>query len=793
MNLLCASLRTIFYDANISEVIEEIKQNKSVFIDQDFKDIIKWNETAFSSTELGALSSYIRECTGLKKLYKRHSMLNLLNLFTQKHLTLVSTNGVLEPQVNYSGLLEWRELSLLLGEDILTLSFMADIDNGLSYPLSYYTWPNILNHNYLRLSNLLSKGLTDIHAHLKASADTFELTWISFMNRVVGRKDNYNALRYSAEAFKFSKTTAKFIDPVYLVRLAAGIRFWIFEILIKNRTTTKDILLKLRNVIKKFNNVSLSIKDMWELQARINISATYSIRNSENQIIDYAITSYPGESVYGIHLGERQLLHSFFYRYYRHDRVAHSIADYVFLYILIKIRIRKEFIQTNALVGFDNFKIYENRKCAYCDKYINLYERYAVQSAIRLNTEDEFEGRVTVGNVPETGINKTLFGNTIRKDIHPNSLTFVIHLIKAPVHNRSIFRNAYRNKYHKDIEKIMADYEYRKKKSFLKNQKPPYKITGIDAAGSELDCLPETFGHVFRYARKRGLTGLTYHVGEDFYDLADGLRIIDEAVAFLNLNECGRLGHATALGVDVERYYSKRNFQVVTSKQRLLDTIVWLKYNVTGCNFPLCLGLKAQELFYEIGYSSGKESIDSFNSKTYYLSQRLRSDDDISGEKGFSLWSKSALCMDDTSKVARNIPMAKKWANQYLLDIHIIRKGNEKVLYEYPPEIIGIVKTAQDCMLKRIAANHILVECNPSSNFKIGHIDRYEHHHIFPLQKYYIDSSIGTDDKGIFATSLYNEFSIIAKAALNMGMSEDEMIALITKIKETARRRKFKI
>lgn len=53
----------------------------------------------------------------------------------------------------------------------------------------------------------------------------------------------------------------------------------------------------------------------------------------------------------------------------------------------------------------------------------------------------------------------------------------------------------------------------------------------------------------------------TYHVGEVFTDIVDGLRAVDEAVHFLNL-DCGdRLGHATVLGMDVEKWYEELQFQ----------------------------------------------------------------------------------------------------------------------------------------------------------------------------------------------------------------------------------------
>ena len=38
----------------------------------------------------------------------------------------------------------------------------------------------------------------------------------------------------------------------------------------------------------------------------------------------------------------------------------------------------------------------------------------------------------------------------------------------------------------------------------------------------------------------------TYHVGEDFLDIADGMRAIDEAIEYLEMGACSRIGDALA-------------------------------------------------------------------------------------------------------------------------------------------------------------------------------------------------------------------------------------------------------
>lgn len=84
------------------------------------------------------------------------------------------------------------------------------------------------------------------------------------------------------------------------------------------------------------------------------------------------------------------------------------------------------------------------------------------------------------------------------------------------------------------------------------------------------------------------ILGKTYHAGEDFLDVVDGLRAIDEAIRFLNL-DCGdRIGHALALGVNVAEWYQGKGCQISLSTQDHLDNIAWMyhalkRYKIEGC------------------------------------------------------------------------------------------------------------------------------------------------------------------------------------------------------------------
>lgn len=71
-----------------------------------------------------------------------------------------------------------------------------------------------------------------------------------------------------------------------------------------------------------------------------------------------------------------------------------------------------------------------------------------------------------------------------------------------------------------------------------------------------------------------------HSVRQEWKDVADGLRAIDEAILFLNMGNGDRLGHATVLGIDIEDWYQKKNNEVWLSYQEYLDNIACLIYIV---------------------------------------------------------------------------------------------------------------------------------------------------------------------------------------------------------------------
>ena len=783
MNLLTFAIRTLFYDLDVNSLYADIKNHTNSFITGDFVELTSWKARAFTKSELRCLQEYIKQECQCGETPKWHHMLSLLHKIATKFLI----NNAGTPIVVFNRLQEWRELTLLLGEDLLTTAFLAfnHISGGNAPVL--FDWPNTISHNHSNINAELGLGVCDTHAHLKASADVFELTWMDFMNRLINRDDDYHKVLYMADMQIQYRRDQQNVEFRKIVQMAAILRLHIFETLNGKKTAESNT-----KILKILDDDVNRTKYLVEVENRIR---SYQTDNNKifNITHEYAILRKPSSNIYAIHSGERELLYRFFFCYFKKDPLVIKLADLFFLYISLKIRVRKEFIQTNPLLGFENFKMYEFRKTKFCsDDFKNIFPIYAIQSSIRPNTADKMEARVTPIDIPKQDVRKSIDGSTIRSDIDDNNLTYIIHFIKRSeqVEHKKYYglRYDYCQEYRDEIDNILNDARLRH--DARPYSYPVYKIVGIDAAGAEIDCSPAVFGQIYRYARLRDITNLTYHVGEDFYDLCDGLKAIDDAIRFLHLEKGSRLGHAIALGISAPKYYERRGYQTIMSRQRLLDTLTWI-YKTIALNggkmsayFSEELENKTSEIYGRIGYRMP------FDIDAYYMSMMLRSDNfDQIGQ--YSYWGRASLCQDQFCTQARGNKNAIALCHEFLTSKKVWEKGNIIETYTYLPEIVEMASTLQVYLQHIVLNKGIVIETNPSSNVVIGPIDEYGEHTIHQFIKKGIIASINTDDKGIFSTSLCNEYSLYANSARLMGDNDTDIIKHINEIRKNAENSRF--
>lgn len=101
------------------------------------------------------------------------------------------------------------------------------------------------------------------------------------------------------------------------------------------------------------------------------------------------------------------------------------------------------------------------------------------------------------------------------------------------------------------------------------------------------------------------------------------------------------------------------------------------------------------------------------------------------------------------------------------------KKGGEIIIQKVDRRYADVVKQLQDGMIRQLVMDGIGIETNPSSNYLIGTIKKYDEHPILRfnarklgriLTNMSLSVSVNTDDQGIFDTLLENEYALMALA-----------------------------
>ena len=801
------------------------------------------------------------------------SVFFLLAHFTKQALCTIGN----APVVEYSHLLRWRELTHCLGEDLFTCSYLAWQDSISRHHRTFFAWRPVLATNNLRLQNLLHEGVAENHFHLQGSAPHSDLSWLSLMNKVTSRKQQFDKFLKEGKLtpdLHFGKNDLS-ADLYVLTMKAAYIRLFLFlkingllpnkqrDICVKELYLNK-IDFETKEIETKFQskeqndflfsphqlNDFLFESNYSEKQLLIRLNVLQEIINSNRicfgKIIDpsskvsqpdyWLSKDLDNQNLNGNEMlcGERMFLYECFRLIKIGDSNFRPLQDLFYTYLVIKSKFREEMIQVNNLVGFANFSTYQKRKTIFLENR-DIYQRHiyrmAIHASISNQTIRSFEARIspqkTTQQIKETicsidaaalGKSQTTVDRYLAKQTKQEvpSFFYVHHFIKEKDKAR----------YKKDSELLLGNIQCRHhhlRKSIEKQAKAIAqlregisnvndRIAGIDAAASELHARPEVFAQAFRYLKYYRNKGTfdrlkefklqeikaTFHAGEDFYDLVDGLRAIDEAIKFLNLSEGDRLGHALALGVDTRDYYTSKQLTIMIPKQWHLDNICWLisrirKYNLHQFStFASHLEWHFQTLYHEIfqDYEKHKEGKTQMTTELYYEAWKLRGDNPFiyqpdgerKDESYITFWEKSGENQKYPVKgVIRYLPKVNQLYYHYHFNPEVKKKGNEIKQFEITPEYIKLVEVVQKCFQQEISQKHLGIETNPSSNYLIGTFKRYDKH---PLIRFFnlgletdpekirncpqLFVSINTDDQGVFNTYLENEYALMALALEKM-------------------------
>lgn len=818
MDFIRASVKALFYDYPVDTALQVVTTGCPLLTDS-FVKLVNARERCYSQASMDALKLKLKTewikrgpvNDGKEEILK---VLELPLLYAKE----VFDNKIDEPTIDFKNLFRWNELVKYVGEDLMAVNYLAHRDVEKKGKRGFFEWDAVLSHNEDELNKVLrsdSNGWCDIHMHLWATTDVFELNWINLMNHITDCKASFSMLTHPLDCPILVTKSYNYDNLYRWCILAALIRWELFKYYKSKKVCGfgdkfESEFSRLVHQVPMYYRYELR-----NLQSQITIASKDEgvFKTNEGHVFDYAIVKDSVDykytkSPFFIYHGERWLLYQFYYDYWQNKGDLLTISKYVYLYELIKVQLRREILQINDLPGLGNFQTYNSRKMAFLEnRFKPLALRYAVQSSM-IDANDGMEARISplkdeaeYKKFLNVDYQKYLFdkGEFTTKGELEKRMTFVVHFLKKKNFKNNL--HSEQRKYNKHQAELLIE------KIWIKEEKKglPHRIVGIDAAGGETHCRPEVFAHLYRYCRKKGMKNFTYHVGEDFYDVTEGLRSIEEAVRFLHLSEGNRLGHCIALGIDAHRYYEQRHRKVIMPKQLLLDNIVWLLWYCE--KYHICLlGLKEKlenlihKLYNEIGYAIP------YDSKTYMNSMLLRGDELFNNREANNCWAQTA---NDNSPTVLNASVddgAVSLWKQYFSDPEIYKKGFQtSEVFIIPHMYERIIKKVQNTMIKRLRDKNIYIETNPTSNLRIGRIGQYNELPLFRFsnirkgQNNGMFITVNTDDKGIFGTSLHREFSLIALALVKQRRRGDvvkwgkgEIYRYVAQIASSGQKQRFR-
>ena len=682
-------------------------------------------------------------------------------------------------KVNPDKYLQWKKLIFLNGQDLFIAASFGD-QIRLDWPYSIPMDSNILDVS-------LSGGFAENHCHFSAAGPSFSVNWVLL----------HNGLPMSSPLRLIKKYEKTFFDKYYCEKdfyrfeniavLSIYLRRWLHHKCHYGRVDSRVSLPRKCFTFEDFSKKQPAFyHEALDKAAKISVSR----RRKTKPFQDYACPSHCENPIYG----ERKLLVDVLKAY---PDWSNREKAFFYLYLICKRYISGFFVQNNSYYGFFNFKRFEQTTELLIPK-----NDYVLSSEINKVTFD------AIGRTPKLRMAeiRTAPKNSLpelRKRISsmlppknsPIRYGLVLHFIKE-TDPLDVEANKKRSKiiryrsYHL-IENYKQQTEVIKKTVLLQDRHTSLPIVGVDAANEEIRCRPEIFAPFyrdFRYSRpihkdgQQKTLGLhfTFHAGEDFVSLTDGLRAIDEAVEFLELGNGDRIGHASALATDVKKYHGLKGNRVLQTKQDYLDDCCFLYRSIA--DLP---GFEAEKA--KLEREINKLLIEIYghaNIVSYLRSIFLRTDHPLVHKKknrarSFFSAKRSWFALGERYYLKTSLEGDYKsaWLDGEALDyIHLYHysyevrvRGRELVEIQLDADDERAIEASQRALLSRIISRNIGVETNPTSNYLIGPFEDFDDIPALTMiglnkgKEHYrgLRISLGTDDPGLFGISLHNEYGSV--------------------------------
>ena len=564
--------------------------------------------------------------------------------------------------------------------------------------------------------------------------------------------------------------------------------------------------------------------DLWGTEVQNDIDSLRLLNDIRqgSDIYDYANLEHEGRSINHEFEGERAFMYQMLQGEIDGEKIPNFLMNWFYAYLAIQIKFREELVQVNDTIGFENFKQYSKRKGKFL--YSTLDNKKMIQHAIQGSFESgnlkKLEVRITPGKKAkdisswirlcdnivlqnrkaekEDDILETL--SYKKKQQYKYDFYYVFHFPKQKDRKLDVKCGIVESCRH---EKLRNELEVKAKEliKFRENYpKEAARVLGIDACSQEIDCRPEVFASVFQRLTNHIVQNsgniqvkqwkITYHVGEDGRDFVDGLRAIDEAIRFLKMKNGDRLGHGTFLGLDVKKWYEEKRNTIYLPLHDYLDNIVWMYHKLIEFDITTCETLKGHLLAeydscFNALYAERLSKTNLFYGiNTYYEAWKHRDANPKLYKTGeytpILHWGENvSVYTNEEGWYNKKEIINLLYYYHYSADIRYGKNVSKKKIV--PQIYVDGVEKIQKAMQRFVAEKGVCIEANPSSNLVISSMKKYEEHPICNLYNLgltmnsdelekcpQVHISINTDDKGVFHTSLENEYALMGRALEKM-------------------------
>ncbi len=286
---------------------------------------------------------------------------------------------------------------------------------------------------------------------------------------------------------------------------------------------------------------------------------------------------------------------------------------------------------------------------------------------------------------------------------------------------------------------------------------------------------------------------VTLHAGEDFRRSVEGLRRVHEWLDAGVLVQGDRIGHGLSLGEAPEARTPLGACTLQPTTERL-DDLLWEfdLYSRGALQAPAGRSVFVEQEILRLSRAMYGAQAGAIALAEHVRARQLRFDD---------AQLRRALDSQHPSESRAPRGGAAWLLAQHFDDELVFERGEKPIEVTTTAAELEFARDAQRMLRTHLAREQITVESNPSSNHLIADLDSLNEHPALSLQPLpgvprdepSVLLSINTDDPVLFATSLADEFAHIYYALVRRGVSAQDAVEWIDRVRANGYRSRFTV